>query len=1141
MTTYIFRRIMLSLFCMWALQTSAASLVAGEHHSCSITYGGEVACWGLNTKGQLGDGTSQSRSAPTPIAELKEVTSLAAGNEHSCALSKGQIFCWGNNSHGQLGTGNSQNATKPMTVMGLNNVTSIAAGGDHSCAINNNRRVFCWGENDNGQLGDGTTSSRNKPHEVSGIGDTIQIVAGSKHTCALSASGLIHCWGANTRGQLGNSGFDNSLLPVLIPGRTIATQLTSGANHSCALMDTKVWCWGDNTYSQLGRLNAANSRTPIQIPGLEATNLGAGYFHTCALNKQNRLSCWGNNQDGQLGIGFESASHTNSTAISALDNPIAFVAGGYHTCSLTEAGALFCWGSNQFGQLGNGSTVKKTTPAVVPTLSHYLTITHGKSSCATTVGGGGTCWQLHIDYPKVSPTPVPIPNVDKIQSVTVGGLAGYTWQTPRYTYSWPRIDSHYCLVANDKAACLGENYYGQSGLPKKYNFVNTPNFMDTLTEVKEVTTGALHSCALRANGTVWCWGDNSVGQVGSDLISDAIGVQDASIPRKVNTLVNAKSLATGKAHNCIVSVDNDVYCWGYNAFGQIGANGTDRVFTPTKVSAFGKVRQIAATLDATCALTIDDSVICIGQSLKIPKIISLPRDTVSLTSSQFSIANKLTGQYCAATRQSETYCWSVLENPPTQVIVKKGVKIQPGPCELSQKGADCAFMTDGAVFRKTPIFIPYRISAQRVPAVPSVHSIAAGDQHTCALQNADIFCWGNNRYGQLADNGVAPRLLPDITTTLNNTTELAGGAAHNCALQNNTQVLCWGKNLHGQIGDGSFDDQLTPKIVAGLSGVKKLSLGDNHTCAATALGTVQCLGNNVYGQLGNGNNIDSPSPVTVPGLSNIAGIGSGPLHTCAFDTSGQVYCWGFNVYRELYDDEKKFVRASTIPVAIPELSGVIQIAAGIEHTCALTNRGQVWCWGYNISGQLGAGNRNLNITPKPVRNLAGVEKIAAGFWHTCALDKDKSLRCWGNNEYGQLGTGDTHDRLLPEIVPGIDKVTALGAGARHTCVAQENGTYCWGDSAVGQTGTNFLESRPAINLVAVDYHHQIKRFLAWMEQQNPTRFSSSGAIDIVNNQQWLRTYSSGETVRIDGWDFYLQKSSGVEIYMGNLSTWMAVL
>jgi alpha-tubulin suppressor-like RCC1 family protein len=359
------------------------SLAPGGAHTCALTTTGAALCWGYNDSGQLGDGTTTDRRTPAPVSSLGSgVAALAAGGYHTCALTAvGAVLCWGLNNLGQLGngtTGLENNRLTPAPVSGLGSgVTALATGDYHTCALTAAGGVLCWGANYGGQLGDGTTTDRLIPTPVSGLDSGVAaITAGSSHTCALTAVGDVLCWGSNHSDELdnGTSGLENNRLtptPVSGLGSGVAA-ITAGGYHTCALTAAGgVLCWGANYGGQLGDGSAADRLTPAPVSGLASgvAAITAGGYHTCALTAADGVLCWGSNWSGQLGDGT-TTDRLTPAPVSGLGSVVtAIAAGGEHTCALTAAGAVLCWGSNWSGQLGDGTSgLENNRPTPTPVL-----------------------------------------------------------------------------------------------------------------------------------------------------------------------------------------------------------------------------------------------------------------------------------------------------------------------------------------------------------------------------------------------------------------------------------------------------------------------------------------------------------------------------------------------------------------------------------------------------------------------------------------------------------------------------------------------------------------------------------------------------------------------------------------------------
>jgi alpha-tubulin suppressor-like RCC1 family protein len=286
-----------------------------------------------------------------------------------------------------------------------------------------------------------------------------------------------------------------------------------------------------------------------------------------------------------------------------------------------------------------------------------------------------------------------------------------------------------------------------------------------------------------------------------------------------------------------------------------------------------------------------------------------------------------------------------------------------------------------------------------------------------------------------------------------NESSLAVGSDHTCALTKLNGVQCWGNNQYGQLGTGDTSNSASPRDVVDMSyGIAQITAGETHTCALTKQGKVLCWGNNSSGQLGTGDNTTQLKPVQVTGLDTpVTAIAAGALHTCALTSDGRVYCWGNNLTGQLGNGSTD---PSLTPVLIDGFTGVKQIAAGASHTCALTDTGAVKCWGANNHGQLGNSTQTDSSSPVDVPNLSDVVEVTAGQEHTCVVDASGGVKCWGLNASGQVGNGSTDGYISNPV-----DVSSLGSGVleikaykNQTCALKKTGILCWGLNNAGQLG-----------------------------------------------------------------------------------------
>lgn len=345
-----------------------ATLAGGNQHTCAITSGQGVACWGSNVDGQLGDNRATPvHFTPFVVPGLTGVRALTAGRDHTCALlSGGSVKCWGINSNGELGDGSKAQRVGPVAVLGLTDAVEVRSFWGHTCARRSGGGIRCWGAN-SGAFGDGTTSDSPTPVDTSGITASTSIAVGWGHTCAVVAGGTVKCWGHyNNWGQIGDGTTAiERLLPVDVVQLSGVAAVTNGSYHSCArLSDGTLSCWGNNQGGGLGLgTTDSNRHTATAVPGLTGVaQVSAGSAHTCARTGAGAVYCWGS---GPIGDGVNT-SKPSPTAVKGLTDAVEIASGEDHACARRASGKVVCWGSDYGGQLGDdGVKADKLAPVDV--------------------------------------------------------------------------------------------------------------------------------------------------------------------------------------------------------------------------------------------------------------------------------------------------------------------------------------------------------------------------------------------------------------------------------------------------------------------------------------------------------------------------------------------------------------------------------------------------------------------------------------------------------------------------------------------------------------------------------------------------------------------------------------------------------
>lgn len=349
-------------------------------------------------------------TVPDPSEYSAQLTQLSAGWAYSCGLdSRGHAYCWGSGSSGNLGLGPTPEVLHylPRAVRMPAGVTFswIDTGLWTTCADGDDASIYCWGSNTYGQVGDGTTDDRDAPVAVDApVGIALSGVAvGQYHACALDGSGKAYCWGVGGSGQLGNGTTDSQVkpTPVSMPTGVAFTRLSAGASSTCADGDDgSVYCWGSNANGRLGDGTSTNQYVPVEVAaptGVKLSHVTVGDAHACAQGDDDNVYCWGNNQYGQLGVDTV-ADHVNHPVPVAAPPTVALsmpAAADAHTCAIGSDGRIYCWGGNEYGQLGDGTEIDRPTPTAVaaPPGVRFESITAGSGhSCAISTTGDAYCW-----------------------------------------------------------------------------------------------------------------------------------------------------------------------------------------------------------------------------------------------------------------------------------------------------------------------------------------------------------------------------------------------------------------------------------------------------------------------------------------------------------------------------------------------------------------------------------------------------------------------------------------------------------------------------------------------------------------------------------------------------------------------------
>jgi alpha-tubulin suppressor-like RCC1 family protein len=1065
--------------------SSWTSVSAGDLHSTAIDINGNLYTWGSNSTGQIGYGViAASYSTPQKIATAignvfwKQLVTNTDGTWTAGITTTGALYTWGNNANGQLGDGTIIGKSSPVKI-GSNSWSVVSAGYSHMAAIDSTGALYAWGLNSSSQLGDGTTINKSSPVKI-GTSSWSAVSAGAQNMSAIDSTGALYAWGLNGNGQLGDGTTVNKSVPIKIGTNSWSIVSSTGQYYTTAIDSTgALYAWGLNATYQIGDGTTINKSSPVKIGSFSWTKVSAGASHIAAVTTNGSLFTWGVNINGQLGDGTIISKSTPVQTIVTAPNIFNKIGvGGTHVVSIDTVGALWVWGDNQFGQLGDGTTINKSSPVKIGTSSWSIANAGSYSTAAIDINGRLYTWgynatggQLGSGTTINRSAPLQI-GTSSWTAINVGyfNMIGITLGGALYT--WGR----------GSGGELGDGTTIDKSAPVKigsssWSYVSSggPN---------------IGQAAIDANGSLYTWGTGSNGVLG-----DGTTVSKSS-PVKIGS--NSWTIITScnNSHRAGIINDGSLYTWGGNSSGQIGDGTTINKSSPVKIGlnswsfvSTGYFDTLA--IDSTGALYVwgDSGSGVLGDNTIISKSSPVKLGTSSWIS--VGINNGVTvagitfggslyawgggysgsiGNMSTLASSSPVFVWA--PNPVAPVVSWTSVSAGgTHTTAIDTTGTMYAWglnssgqLGDGLTVSKSTAI---KLGSYNYPPTASWLSVSAGGLHTAAITTANTaYIWGFNNAGQLGDNTTSSKSSPvlvsafeDSFNTYSSWTAVNAGIGYTAAITTAGALYAWGVNNIGQLGDGTTISKSSP-VQIGTSSWTKISAGGSHTTAIDATGKLYAWGLGTGGQLGDNTAISKSTPVQtvaiVPLLLNTQWkqVTSGTSNSMAISTTGALWGWGYNLYSQLGNGTNS---AQSSGVQIGTSSWTI-ISQGPQHTLGITSTGALFAWGLGTSGQLGDSTLSSKSSPVQIGSSSWTS-VSAGSTHTAAIDTTGALYIWGNNTNGILGDGTTINKSSPVKI-GTSSWSKVSAGAQHMAAIDATGAlFTWGYNGYANLGDGTTVSK----------------------------------------------------------------------------------
>ena len=1002
-----------------------------NNYTITLKSDGTVWTFGSNTNGELGLGDNLYKNAPKQVELLKEkiVEQISVGNNHAIVLTQdGEVYTWGLNTNGQLGIGNTKNSNIPQKVeipesaelvpVVKESIVKVIANKNISYAITQNGKVYAWGE------GYGLTPTllelENKIIDIS-------------KNYALDIEGNVYNLETNTR------------LEIVEKIKYISESDT----HTVFLSEAgTAYSIGSNMYGQFGNgTNVSNNESVVAVQNETLTDVlrdivkvEAGNGYTLALLSDGKILATGINSKGQLGT--DELDETNivreNTYVAKLltetsENIMLIDAGKEHSSIALTNGNVYTWGSGTNGELGNGTNDDSIEPQLVGkniveanTNNLLLNVNDTFELSANT-----TYFNLiqdikgEISYESKDETVVKVDSkTGKVQAITQGTTV---------------------IVAKEVGTqniCVIQVRV----LPEGINIE------------PQVATNGSHTVTLKVDGTVWCYGNNTNGELGNGTTTYSDEPVQAIFPDGTVII----QVVAGENFSAALDSEGNVWTWGANDYKQLGNSNIDYATTPTKVENLSNITKIAAGTYSVLAINENKEVYGWGLN---------SNGELGIGSYTNKVANPTKAKYIADVIDiSVGKNHSILLKTTGEVYVT-GLNIygQLGNNDTSIKKVDTFTKVEGLT------------GIARISATDSANIVST--------INGKVYTWGLNIYGELGLGDKVNKYEPTLVSDIENIVQVEGGKNHSILLDKNGNVYTSGSNKYGQLGIGINVEKLTFTKIDSLNDVMTISAGNTYTAVAKTDGTVWGFGDYNHGDKELKSKTNSFVPMQVG--NDTFGLGINKITIKKSETvnitSSMVYSFNL-IYEDKNNTEQITYQSLNEEIAIVNENGEVlgvregftwvkaveedgtehvvyvyvtdneqayapAISAGEDFASVLKADGTIWTFGHNNNGELGVGSNKTKDIPEKTNVISSYKDIKSGNSFTIAIRNDGTVWSYGKNNYGQLGIGNTKNGINPAQVSGLSNIVQIATGKEHSVALDDYGIlYGWGRNTNGQLG-----------------------------------------------------------------------------------------